>query len=158
MVELNTSLRHIIITHTLDQGPVFHLTGQSTTLQNCCVMGGGWGAEFLVTFSSCSRSLALKSSWKSHQMSPFFSFKKRYQMKKIMVWVKYGNVFTQIMRFSLEKVDDLKVSEWERGEKGTTNSVPGGKMSRPLLKCYCHRDELLGCKSHFGSGYLLHKF
>ena len=29
--------------HTLDQGPVFHLTGQSTTLQNCCVMGGGWG-------------------------------------------------------------------------------------------------------------------
>ena len=30
---------------TLDQGPVFHLTGQSTTLQNCCVMGGGWGQK-----------------------------------------------------------------------------------------------------------------
>ena len=30
------------------------------------------GAEFVVTFSSRSRSLALKSSWKSHQMAPFF--------------------------------------------------------------------------------------
>ena len=30
------------------------------------------GAEFVVTFSSRSCSLALKSSWKSHQMSPFW--------------------------------------------------------------------------------------
>ena len=38
-----------------------------------------YGAEFVVPFSS--RSLALKSSWKSHQMT-LFSFKKKYWMKK----------------------------------------------------------------------------
>ena len=38
--------------------------------------------------------------------------------------MKYGNVFTQIIMFSLKKVDDLRAREREREEKGTTNSAP----------------------------------
>ena len=38
--------------------------------------------------------------------------------------MKYGNVFTQIIMFSLKKVDELRVREREREEKGTTNSAP----------------------------------
>ena len=37
-------------------------------------------------------------------------------MKKIVIWVKYGNVFTQILMFSLKKVDDFRAREQE-GEK-----------------------------------------
>ena len=84
----------------------------------------GWGAEFAVTFSSRSRSLGLKSSWKTHQMTTFFVLKEVLGDKNI-IWVKYDNVFTQIMMFSPKKVDDLRAREWEREEKGTTNSEPG---------------------------------
>ena len=40
--------------------------------------------------------------------------------------MKYGNFFTQILIFSLKKVDDLRPREREREqeEKGTTNSAP----------------------------------
>ena len=38
--------------------------------------------------------------------------------------MKYGNVFTQILMFSLKKVDDLRAREREREEKGTTNFAP----------------------------------
>ena len=38
--------------------------------------------------------------------------------------MKYGNVFTKIMMFSLKKVDSLRERELEQEEKGTTNSAP----------------------------------
>ena len=79
------------------------------------------GVEFVVPFSS--HSLALKLSWKSHQMTPFF-IQKEVLGEKIIIWVKYGNVFTQIIMFSLKKVDDLRAREREREAKGTTNSAP----------------------------------
>ena len=44
--------------------------------------------------------------------------------EKIIIWVKYGNVFTQIRMFSLKKYDDLRAREQEWKEKGTTNSAP----------------------------------
>ena len=49
--------------------------------------------------------------------------------------MKYGNVFTQIMMFSLKKVDDLRAREREREEKGITNSAPMCTItiSLPLL-------------------------
>ena len=72
--------------------------------------------EFVVPFP-----LALKSSWKSHLMTPFF-IQIDVLGEKIIIWVKYGNVFTQIMMFSLKKVDDLRAREQE--EKGATNSAP----------------------------------
>ena len=40
------------------------------------------------------------------------------------MWVKYGNVFTQIMMFSLQKIDGLRARERKQEEKGTTNSAP----------------------------------
>ena len=57
-------------------------------------------AEFVVPFSSRSRSLTLKSPWKSHQMTPFF-VQKEVLGEKVIIWVRYGNFFTQIMMFSL---------------------------------------------------------
>ena len=59
-----------------------------------------YGAEFVAPFSSHSHSLALKSSCKSHQMTPFF-IQKEVLGEKIIICVKYGNVFTQIIMFSL---------------------------------------------------------
>ena len=83
--------------------------------------GRAHSAEFVVSFSS--RSLAHKSSWKSHQMTPFF-IQKEVLCEKIIIWVKYGNFYTQVMMFSLKKVDDLRAREREREAKGTTNSAP----------------------------------
>ena len=83
---------------------------------------GNYGAEFVVTFSSRSRSLTLKS-WKSHQTTPFFVQKEKLGEKTI-IWVKKDDVFTQIMTFSLKKVDDLRAREREREKKGTRNSAP----------------------------------
>ena len=54
-------------------------------------------------------------------MTPFF-VQKEVLGEKIIIRVKYGNVFTQIMMFSLKKVDGLRARE--REEKGTTNSAP----------------------------------
>ena len=34
-----------------------------------------------------------------------------------------GHVFTQIMMFSLKKIDNLRARKREQEEKGTTNSV-----------------------------------
>ena len=56
-------------------------------------------------------------------MTPFF-IQKEVLGEKIIIWVKYGNSFTQIIMFSLKKVDDLRAREREREEKGTTNSAP----------------------------------
>ena len=47
--------------------------------------------------------------------------------------MKYGNVFTQIMMFSLKNVDDLRARERERKEKGTTNSRPKTIEANKLL-------------------------
>ena len=58
------------------------------------------GAEFVVPFSSRFCSLAPYSSWKSHQMAPFF-IQKDILGEKIIIWVKNGNVFTQMIMFSL---------------------------------------------------------
>ena len=52
------------------------------------------GAEFVVTFSSRSQVVI---KW------CLFPFKKRYWVKKIIIWVKYGIFFTQLMMFSLQK-------------------------------------------------------
>ena len=56
-------------------------------------------------------------------MTPFF-VQKEVLGEKIIIWVKYGNIFTQIIMFSLQKVDDLWMREWEQEEKGTTDSAP----------------------------------
>ena len=78
---------------------------------------GDLGAEFVVPFSSRSSSLTLKSA-----NDTLFFIQKEVFGEKIIFWVKYGNVFTQIMMFSLKNIDDLRARE--REEKGTTNSVP----------------------------------
>ena len=59
------------------------------------------GAEFVVPFSSSSCSLALKSAWKSQEMTPFF-VQKEVLGEKIIILVKYGNVFTQMVMFILK--------------------------------------------------------
>ena len=46
--------------------------------------------------------LDLKSWWKSNQMTPFF-FLKEVLGEKIIIWVKHGNGFSQIIMFSLYK-------------------------------------------------------
>ena len=50
--------------------------------------------------------------------------------------MKYGNVFTQIMMFLLLKVDDLRVREQDREEKGITNSEPLS-TKEPLFINFC---------------------
>ena len=54
--------------------------------------------------------------------------------------MNYGNYFSQIMMFSLQKVDDLTAREQEQEEKGTSNSMPiivltqaNSNSSKPLL-------------------------
>ena len=74
------------------------------------------GAEFVVPFSS--RSLALKSSLKSHQMTT--------------LTVQNDKVFPQMMMFSLKSfcwakkvvIWWLLMTTWEREEKRTRNSMP----------------------------------
>ena len=56
-----------------------------------------------------------------------FFIQKEVLGEKIIICVKYGNVFTQIIMFSLKKIDDLRAREQEREKKGTTNSVPTKK-------------------------------
>ena len=53
---------------------------------------------------------------KSHQMTTFFVQKEIFG-EMIIIWAKYDNVFTQIMMFSLYKVDDLNARELDREEK-----------------------------------------
>ena len=87
------------------------------------ILFGIYGAEFVVPFSSHSRSLALKSSLKSHQ--------------KWQLCFQNDKVFTQMMTFSLKPLfwtkkvviwwlfnDDLRAREREREEKRTRNSAP----------------------------------
>ena len=53
------------------------------------------GTKFVVTFSSRSRFLALKSSW--NQMTPFFVQKEVLgEKKKIIIWVNYGIFLQQL--------------------------------------------------------------
>ena len=54
-------------------------------------------------------------------MTPFF-IQKEVLGEKIIIGVKYGNVFTQIIMFSLKEVNNLRARE--RDKKGTTNSAP----------------------------------
>ena len=108
----------------------------------------------MITFSSCSRWLALKLSWKSHQMTPFF-FEKRgigYQgisidansgnlgyviwccgsiCHRLFTFIQIGsghtvNVFTQIMMFSLKKL-----TTWEWKNQSERKKEP--QIPRPLL-------------------------
>ena len=73
-----------------------------------------FGFFFLSFYSS-------QAVMKMSSMTPFF-VQKEVLGEKIVMQVKYGNFFTQILMFSIEKVDDLR--EREREEKGTTNSTP----------------------------------
>ena len=72
------------------------------------------GTEFVVSFSS--RSITLKPSRKSHQMTPFFVQKE--------VFGEIWQCFYSKMMFSLKKGDHLRVREQEREEKETINSAP----------------------------------
>ena len=80
------------------------------------IFGDIIGSEFLALFRPkiCGSfflcSLTLKSSYKSHKMTPFL-FKKEVLGEKIIIWVKYSNVFTQRMIFYLNKLT------WERENK-----------------------------------------
>jgi hypothetical protein len=50
-----------------------------------------------------------------------FFVQKEVLGEKIIICVSFGNGFTQIMMFSLKKVDNLRARK--REEKGTTNSA-----------------------------------
>ena len=90
----------------------------------------------MVSFSSRSHSLALKLSWKSHQMPPFF-FQKEGLGEKMIIWVKKDDVFTQIMMLSPKKVDNLRAREWEGEKKRIRNSVPKiQKVIQPIVTCH----------------------
>ena len=95
--------------------------------------------------------LALKSSWKSHQMTPFF-VQKEVLGEKIIIWVKYVNVITQIMMFSLfKKVDDLR-ARGKRNHKFRTklnNNYDSLKfLGTPLLRILMRpRRKESGCQN-----------
>ena len=91
------------------------------------------GAEFVVHFFL---ALLLSSHHEKVIKWHLFLFKKRY-------WVKYGNVFTQIMMFSLKKVDDLRVRERDREEKETINSAPKSKTSCKIFWMYGFKCDFL---------------
>ena len=59
--------------------------------------------EICGSVSSRSQVVMKKSS-----NDTFFFVQKEVLGEKIIIWVKYGNIFTQIMMFSLKKVDDLR--------------------------------------------------
>ena len=52
----------------------------------------------------------LKPSWKSHQMTPFF-VQKEVLGEEIIIWVKYGNVFTETP-FLNQKIVIHQVTFW----------------------------------------------
>ena len=64
-----------------------------TILQNVFNLG----VEFMVSFSSCSQAVMKESS-----NDTFFLVQKEVLGEKIIIWVKYGNVFAQIMMFSFK--------------------------------------------------------
>ena len=78
-------------------------------------------AELMVAFSSHSRSLALKLSWKSYQMTPI-SVQKERSGEKIIIWVKKDDVFT-LKSWRLER-KRTRVRE----KNGTRNSPPKEKV------------------------------
>jgi hypothetical protein len=91
---------------------------------------GVQGAEFVIPFFSGSRSLALKSSSKSHQMT-------NYLIKTDEVFTKMKSLFSQYS-FWMRKViiwwlfiDNLRARGREPEKKETTNSAP--KSSKKLL-------------------------
>ena len=75
------------------------------------------GYHFLSFLFSCSQVVTKMSS-----NNTFFHSKRGIGWKKNH-WVKYGNVLTQIIMFSIQKIDDLKAREQQWEEKGTTNSA-----------------------------------
>ena len=84
---------------------------QEYSLKNLTKPRNTWYV-FVVPFSS--RSLALKSSWKSHQMIPFF------RSKRGIGWKDHHLSEIWQCFHSNNDVDDLRARE--REEKGTTNS------------------------------------
>ena len=64
-----------------------------TILQNVFDLG----VESMVSFSSCSQAVMKESS-----NDTFFLVQKEVLGEKIIIWVKYGNVFAQIMMFSFK--------------------------------------------------------
>lgn len=86
--------------------------------------------EFLVLISS--RSLALKLSVKSHQMTNFFVQNKGLSEKIIILVIKFIILIKKAVIWRLFN-GDLRAREQEREEEGTTNSAP-----RCLLYCPLH--------------------
>ena len=81
------------------------------------------GMEFVVSFFSGSCSLALKSSLKSHQMTPFSIQNEDWEQNDV--------VLVKTLSFGTKKVviwwlfdDDLRARERRPEEKETTNSAP----------------------------------
>ena len=81
------------------------------------------GSFFLSLSFSCSQVVI-----KNHQMKPFFA-QKDVLGEKIIIWVKHGNVFTQIMMFSLIRLESERMRA--RGKRNT-NSVPKLQLSFPI--------------------------
>ena len=99
------------------------------------------GAEFVVPFSS--RSLALKSSWKSHQMTPFL-FKKRNRVKKSLFEWKHCHIsfkwwsFHPIPIFERKKCHLMTffMTTWEReneSERKKEPQIPRHSVLKPEL-------------------------
>ena len=89
--------------------------------------------EFVVSFFSGSCSLALKSSLKSHQMTPFSIQNEDWEQNDV--------VLVKTLSFGTKKVviwwlfdDDLRAREREPEEKETTNSEPQTDANEVLYK------------------------
>ena len=84
-----------------------------------------YDAKFMVTFSSRFCSLALKSSWKSHQMTPFFRSKRGIGWK--------DHLLSEIWQcFHLKKL-----TTWERENESKRKKepqIPCLKIQIPLQK------------------------
>ena len=98
------------------------------------------GAEFMVTFSS--RSLALKSSWKSHQMTPFFVQKEVLGEKKSSFEWNMAMFSLKYLCFHLKKL-----TTWERVNESERKKEPQ-ILRHSLLgsKSICGETTTLGCQ------------
>ena len=85
-------------------------------------------------------SVAVKLSWKSHQMTPFF-VQKEGLGEKIIIWVTNDDVFTQIKIFPFKKGDDMRAREKKNNQKilclGCLRKFNLGSWIHPAAQSSC---------------------